>query len=192
MPLVLLPTLALAAGAALALAAGGAASAARRAEARRIVLCFAWLVLMPVTLFPALVSPSWSLAGLLEAEGGASAVLVVLSAAGAALSLPAFELCSSWHAGRSAAARATSLASGASIATGLVLYLARGRLAEVPMASSAHSLSPPASFGDSALPPLLGVLLALGALGFALCVGSLRALARPSGQVEPERAGQPR
>lgn len=192
MPLVLLPTVALAAGAALALAAGGALSAARRAEARRIVLLFAWLVLLPATLFPALVAPSWSLAGLLEAEGGASAVLVVLSAAGAALCLPAFELCTSWHAGRSAETRALLLTSGALIATGLGLYLASARLAEVPMASSAQSLAPPVAFADSALPPLLGVLLALAALGFASCVGALRAVAGPIGRVEPERARRPR
>lgn len=192
MPLLLLPSFAVAAGSALALASSGADTSARRAEARRIVLLFAWFVLLPLALFPALVAPSWSLAGLVDAEGGATAVLVVLSAAGATLALPAFELCASGRTSPVEGARALLVTTGALLATGLLLYVASDRLAAIPVTSAARTLAPPVTFGDSALPPLLGVLVALGAVGFALSFGALRALAQQPTHVEPRRAPAPR
>jgi hypothetical protein len=191
MPLVLLPTLALAAGSALALATKGPPTAARHVEARRIVLLFAWLVLLPLALFPALVAPSWSLAGLVEAEGGAAAVLVVLSAAGATLALPAYELCVRSAVGQVEGARALVATGSALLVTGLVLYLMSDRLGAVLPSSAARTLAPPVAFRDSTLPPLLGVLLALGALGFASSFQALRALTRRSTRKQPPDEARP-
>jgi hypothetical protein len=193
MPLLLLPTFAVAAGSALALASVGADTSARRAEARRVVLLFAWFVLLPLALFPALVAPGWSLAGLLDAEGGATAVLVVLSAAGATLAVPAYELCASDRGSPAEGTRALLVTAGALLATGLLLYLAADRLAAVPVASAARAFAPPVPLGDSSLPPLLGVLLPLGGVGFALSYRALRALAhQPPAHVEPRRTPPPR